>query len=132
MIDNDIKEIEILSFNKEISKYIKTRTSNIFCTGKKEILELEFDDGYKVKCTPDHRFLTRSRGWVEAQNLTEEDELESLTKNQSAAFKRWSDKVYRNNIINVMKKRKHSEKSKEKISESMKGNTNNKKSYRLT
>ena len=132
LIDNDIKEIEILSFNKEISKYIKTRTSNIFCTGKKEILELEFDDGYKVKCTPDHRFLTRSRGWVEAQNLTEEDELESLTKNQSAAFKRWSDKVYRNNIINVMKKRKHSEKSKEKISESMKGNTNNKKSYRLT
>lgn len=40
-----------------------------------DILELEFDDGRKVKCTKDHKFLTKNRGWVEAQQLTEDDEL---------------------------------------------------------
>lgn len=40
-----------------------------------EILELEFDDGRKVKCTKDHKFLTKNRGWIEAQHLTENDEL---------------------------------------------------------
>jgi len=40
-----------------------------------DILELEFDDGCKVKCTKDHKFLTKNRGWVEAQDLTEDDEL---------------------------------------------------------
>lgn len=40
-----------------------------------DILELEFDDGRKVKCTKDHKFLTKNRGWVEAQHLTEADEL---------------------------------------------------------
>lgn len=40
-----------------------------------DILELEFDDGRKVKCTKDHKFLTKNRGWVEAQHLTEDDEL---------------------------------------------------------
>lgn len=40
-----------------------------------EILELEFDDGKTVKCTKDHKFLTKNRGWIEAQYLTEDDEL---------------------------------------------------------
>jgi DNA polymerase-3 subunit alpha len=40
-----------------------------------DILELEFDDGRKVKCTKDHKFLTKNRGWVEAQHLTDDDDL---------------------------------------------------------
>ena len=38
-----------------------------------EILELEFDDGIVIKCTKDHKFLTKNRGFVEAQNLTDDD-----------------------------------------------------------
>ena len=38
-----------------------------------EILELEFDSNKIIRCTKDHKFLTKNRGWVEAQNLTEED-----------------------------------------------------------
>ena len=41
---------------------------------EEDILELEFDDGRKVKCTKDHKFLTKNRGWVEAQHFTEDDE----------------------------------------------------------
>lgn len=40
-----------------------------------DILELEFDNGKKIKCTKDHKFLTKNRGWVEAQYLSEEDDL---------------------------------------------------------
>lgn len=39
-----------------------------------EILELEFENGKIVKCTKDHKFLT-NRGWVEAQHLTEDDDI---------------------------------------------------------
>ena len=37
-------------------------------------LELEFDDGYKIKCTANHKFLTQ-RGYVPAAELTFEDEI---------------------------------------------------------
>lgn len=39
------------------------------------LIEIELDDGTSVRCTPDHRFLTRNRGWVAAKDLTVEDEL---------------------------------------------------------
>jgi RecA/RadA recombinase len=36
----------------------------------KETLEIEFDDGTKVKCTPEHKFFVDGE-WVEAKNLNE-------------------------------------------------------------
>ena len=41
-----------------------------------ELIEIEYD-GKIVKCTPDHKIWTVNRGWVEAQNLEEDDELVS-------------------------------------------------------
>lgn len=40
-----------------------------------DILELEFENGKKVRCTKDHKFLTVNRGWIEAQHLCDEDEI---------------------------------------------------------
>lgn len=39
-----------------------------------DILELEIDNKI-IRCTKDHKFLTSNRGWVEAQNLTENDDI---------------------------------------------------------
>ena len=37
-------------------------------------LKFETDRGIKeIRCTPDHKLLTSNRGWVEAQDLTEQD-----------------------------------------------------------
>lgn len=41
-----------------------------------ELIEIETEDGIKLKLTADHNILTK-RGYIEAQNLTEEDEIVS-------------------------------------------------------
>jgi len=45
--------------------------------GKKETIELEFDNGKKIKCTPNHPIHT-TVGYVEAQYITEEYEVIGL------------------------------------------------------
>ena len=40
-----------------------------------EIIELTFDDGSTVRCTPDHRFMLRDTSWKQAQDLTIDDSL---------------------------------------------------------
>jgi DNA polymerase elongation subunit (family B) len=43
--------------------------TNFFDQGMKECIELTFNDGSKLKCTPDHRVLVGDGKWVEAQNV---------------------------------------------------------------
>lgn len=41
-----------------------------------ELYEIESDDGkYKIRCTAEHKIFTKNRGYVEAQYLTENDDL---------------------------------------------------------
>src|SRR5262245_6340819 len=40
-----------------------------------ELVELTFDDGIAVRCTPDHRFMQRDGSWKQAQELTIDDSL---------------------------------------------------------
>lgn len=42
---------------------------------EEDIVELEFENKIKIKCTLDHEFLTSNRGWVKANDLTNEDEI---------------------------------------------------------
>src|SRR5256885_144694 len=50
-------------------------TDGAFPTGHKEVFELRTAGGYSVKLTADHQVWTRGRGWVEAQDLTTNDEV---------------------------------------------------------
>jgi DNA gyrase/topoisomerase IV subunit B len=38
-----------------------------------EVIDVEFEDGHVVTCTPEHEWLTVNRGYVQAQHLTSED-----------------------------------------------------------
>ena len=44
-------------------------------TGTNEIVELRFSDGSRLRCTPNHRVWTTNRGWVHAEELTENDQV---------------------------------------------------------
>jgi ribonucleoside-diphosphate reductase alpha chain len=70
-------EVYILSYNQEtLEKEYKLITNFGMTNPDAELLEIEDETtGFKLQCTPEHKILTKNRGWVEAQHLTEEDEL---------------------------------------------------------
>lgn len=45
-----------------------------------DIIDLVFADGSSISCTLDHKILTKNRGWVEAGQLNESDEICKITK----------------------------------------------------
>jgi len=49
------------------------KATNWYNQGKQECLRLEFDNGRNLTCTPDHKLLTQSRGWIEAGQLNLKD-----------------------------------------------------------
>jgi DNA polymerase-3 subunit alpha len=40
-----------------------------------DIIELIFENEKTIRCTKDHKFLTKNRGWVEAQYLSDIDDI---------------------------------------------------------
>ena len=55
-------------------------TEGAFPTGTKDVYELGTAGGYCIKLTADHKVMTRTRGWVEAQQLTTADEIRLVSK----------------------------------------------------
>lgn len=49
------------------------RAVNWYNQGRQECIRLEFDNGRHLVCTYDHKLLTQSRGWIEAQHLSVKD-----------------------------------------------------------
>lgn len=45
---------------------------------EKETLEIEFEDGYVVRCTPEHKFLVNGE-WIEAKDLLENTEVSTIS-----------------------------------------------------
>jgi ribonucleotide reductase alpha subunit len=70
-------EVYILSYNQDtLEKEYKLITNFGMTNPEAELLEIEDEvTGFKLQCTPEHRILTKNRGWVEAQHLTENDQL---------------------------------------------------------
>jgi len=76
LYDNE-EIIEIKSYDEETEEFEFLPVENVLLTKlEAEILEIEdMDTGRKVRCTADHKILTKNRGWVEAGKLIEEDVL---------------------------------------------------------
>ena len=71
------KNIEVYSFNKEKNEIELQIAEKIIYTKNDVIYEMELDNGEKIKCTKEHKFLTKN-GWKELQELKEEDEIYGL------------------------------------------------------
>lgn len=48
-------------YNAKITNYIKK--------GKKKCVEVTFEDGRRIRCTPDHKFLTTDNKWVSIKDI---------------------------------------------------------------
>lgn len=56
-----------------------TPSTRVFMTGVKQVYRLQTKDGYFVRATADHRFMT-PRGWVELQNLKAGDKIHIMNR----------------------------------------------------
>ena len=65
----------VLSYNEEEKIFEAQEVTNFWNRGVKPVLTIELEDGNTITCTPDHKFLTHNRGWVEAQYLTLNDNI---------------------------------------------------------
>lgn len=75
------KNIQDIKIGDKLKNYFckEAEVKNIFeYEINEEIIELEFENGIIIKCTKDHKFFTTNRGWIEAINLKDTDDLVSF------------------------------------------------------
>ena len=59
-------------------------------TGVSDIVRLRFKNGMEVRCTPNHRFWTANRGWVRADELADDDHVQTLDVAAEAVAADWT------------------------------------------
>jgi DNA gyrase/topoisomerase IV subunit A len=73
------KKINLVSYDETSDKFCESighspRVGNV----TREEMQIELENGEIVKCTTNHPFLTQ-RGWINAESLTDQDEIKSFT-----------------------------------------------------
>lgn len=76
---NDETEFEAVIDGRFGLNHATTPSTRVFMTGIKPVFKVETEEGYTVRTTADHRFMTPS-GWVELQDLQAGDTLHILNR----------------------------------------------------
>ena len=72
------KTIRVISYDENEGKVVSIECT-VQVTGEvNELIEIELDDGTKVKCTPEHRLMLSDGTYKMAKDLTESDELKEV------------------------------------------------------
>jgi ribonucleoside-diphosphate reductase alpha chain len=66
------------SADNPAERVVLTSPEAFMITGYNNIVRLRFANGMELRCTPSHRIFTTTRGFVEAQELTEDDRIKVL------------------------------------------------------
>ncbi len=75
----------------EPSERVEVTTPEAFMlTGTNEIVRLSFSNGMQLRCTPGHRIWTTNRGYVEAEELTDQDQVKILNLPAPAIHAEWA------------------------------------------
>jgi thymidylate synthase ThyX len=59
---NRLKEMNLRCLNEDTGKFITTKMVDCVFSGIKDIYEIELENGFKLKCTKEHRIFT-DKGW---------------------------------------------------------------------
>lgn len=65
---NNFENEWVLSYNTSNNSWEPDKIIDVFYTGNRNIYEIELDNGEKIKCTSNHKFLTRKNKWVSIDN----------------------------------------------------------------
>ena len=76
IVDNQMIGVTLPSYNEETDELEQDEIVAAVCNGVKDVIELDTDAGV-IKLTADHLVMTQ-QGWVEAGQLTLEDEILSI------------------------------------------------------
>jgi DNA polymerase-3 subunit alpha len=68
---------KVMSYNTSSNSFEIKLVSDFIDQGMKKCIEITLENGKSITCTLDHKFYTSNRGWVEAQHLTEDDDIVS-------------------------------------------------------
>jgi ribonucleoside-diphosphate reductase alpha chain len=69
---------------------VLTTPDALMITGRNPIVRMRFSNGAELRCTPSHRLFTTNRGYVEAQDLTADDNIRWLDVPTPAASADWA------------------------------------------
>ena len=65
----------IFGFDLTTMRVVPALAERIWKTGERECVRVEFAEGTSVICTPDHKFLTWTRGYIEARDLRPDESI---------------------------------------------------------
>lgn len=71
---NEGKPDYLTSYDEENKEFIKNECLKVVKSGKKQIYEVELENGKTIRSSADHKFLTK-KGWKALKDLTEEDHI---------------------------------------------------------
>ena len=78
---------QVMTLNEKTGTFTYNRVNDVFCNGKKNVLEVCTQHNHKLKLTPNHKVLTQ-RGWIEAGQLTDADYLMLPMRNHGYSDKK--------------------------------------------
>jgi len=67
---NLTKQLKVWGYDKEKKEFSFFKVTKVYKKGIRELIELKTETGKKIKCTPDHKILTKM-GFKEAQKATD-------------------------------------------------------------
>jgi hypothetical protein len=74
-IDSLVIGDAVITWNEMGGRFETSCVDAVIDNGNLACVELTFDNGRTLTCTPEHEFLTRNRGWVTAADLDEKDDV---------------------------------------------------------
>lgn len=79
--NEELEDISVLQFNFDTQTVEMLPVLNaVKKHGSKRWVQIELDNGDTLTLTEDHEVYTTNRGWVEAGNLTEDDNIKDINK----------------------------------------------------
>lgn len=69
---------KIVTWSEERNQFEIDEVVENWDKGTQNCIKIHFENGKTLTCTPEHRILTKNRGWVEAQDIVENDDIMSL------------------------------------------------------